>query len=243
MNPTDNAISSSLAGLTEQYRTITQNLAAGSATGYKRRRTAFSQALANQVQANGIAPSGPAINTRTAIDFSQGSFTNTGNGLDMAIDGKGFFTIDTPSGPVYTRSGSFALNQQGQLVDSIGRTVAGASGPIVIPPTVSLSQISVASGGEVFAAGQSVGKLKIVEFARPQLLQEAGNNHFKTPAGVSPSPVKDPRVRQGYQESSNVNVVEELVNLITVTKMYEANLKNVQSQDERGKSLMSVAMH
>ena len=259
------AVSSSLSGLDDQYETITQNLANANTTGYKRQCTAFSQSLAAQMsQAPGGALTGAAdnqqqgqISSSSAIDFTQGAFAQTGSPLDMAIDSNGsskdgtgksatgFFVIETPKGPLYPRNGTFKLDPSGKLVDWAGRGVAGDGGPIIVPSTSSALNVQVAADGEVFADGKTIGKLKIVQFndeSDLKKLSSVGGNCFSAPATVTPSPAKDFSVRQGVQESSNVNVVQELVSLITVTRLYEANLKNVQVQDDRLKNLLGVAM-
>ncbi len=243
------AVSSSLEVLGDQYRVITGNLAHASSSGYKRRVTSFAQSLASLSAAGPAGPTGAGatgaggtVVGSTGIDFSQGSLISTGRPLDVALDGAGFFSIETPNGPKFTRQGTFHLNAQGQLVDAAGGIVAGEGGPIVIPPTVSEQKVFIATDGQVYAGGQSVGKLKIVEFAQPAQLVPAGADTFTAPTGVASTPAKAARVHQGYQEASNVNTVDELVGLITVSRLYEANLKNVQAQDERMKTLLGVAM-
>lgn len=242
------SVSSSVAAITEQYEVITGNIANASSAGYKRRLSVFSQALDAQMktQAAGAAAGTSAaqagsITEQTAIDFGQGSMQQTGNPFDMGLDGEGFFVVETPQGELYTRHGQFALNAQGQLVDGSGRLVAGEGGPITVPPTVGHGSVSVSRDGSVFANGQSIGKLKTVAFADPQKLIPAGKQCFRAPAGVLPESASSCRVQQGYQEMSNVSVVEELVGLITVTRLYEANIKNLQVQDEMMKNLLGVA--
>jgi flagellar basal-body rod protein FlgF len=232
-------ISSSLEALTDQYRTITQNLANANTTGYKRRMTAFQQTLASQMTSASGAVADPAVAGRTSIDFTQGAMARTESPLDMAIDGAGFFVLETPTGPLYTRHGSFGLNSSNQLVDRAGRLVGGESGPITIPPTVSLQHVSISSDGTVSAEGKALGKVKLVQFKDPSVLTPVGGNCYAAPSGAQQQPAKA-SLCQGYQEGSNVNIVEEMVGLITVSRLYEANLKNVHTQDERMKTLLGA---
>jgi flagellar hook-basal body protein len=128
-----------LNGLTREFNIIAHNLANVSTVGYKRRCNTFSQSLTAQ-GAETEAGTGDSADLYATFDFSQGSFTETGRSLDFALCGKGFFVIETPNGPLYTRNGMFRLNQNGQIADSAGRIVAGQAGPISIPPDVGLSQ-------------------------------------------------------------------------------------------------------
>lgn len=234
-------ISSSLEALTDQYRTITENLANANTTGYKRRVTAFQQALASSLATT--APGGAAtisnVTDRTSIDFTQGSMARTEAPLDLALDGSGLFVLETPTGPLYTRHGSFSLNSSNQLVDRAGRLVGGEGGPITIPTTVSLQNVSIDRDGTVAAEGKAIGKVKIVQFQDPTVLTPVGGNCYAAPKTAQQQPATA-ALHQGYQEGSNVNVVEEMVGLITVSRMYEANLKNVHAQDEQSKNLLGA---
>lgn len=234
-------ITASIDALTQEYYTITQNLANVSTTGYKRRLSEFVQVL-SQVQGAGGVADAPEITAVGAIDFSQAGLEQTGRGLDAAISGRGFFVVETPDGPLYTRNGVFHTNQQGQLVDSCGRLVAGESGPIVIPRQVPVSSVRIAADGGISAGGSDVGRLRLVDFGEDQgLLVSVGDGCFRVPEDVRPGAAEGIVVKQGYRESSNVNIVEELVKLITVTRMYESNMKLLKRQQENTSSLLSVA--
>lgn len=233
---------SSLQALGEQYQAITHNLANANTAGYKRRVTAFSLAL--QRQMSGGEPLGKTDLVRpvTGIDFSQAALNVTGRSLDLALGGDGFFVIETTDGPRYTRNGSFVTDDQGRLCDLSGRTVAGEGGPLTIPPDVSVTNVHVGGDGTVSAAGQNLGRLRVVRFEDASVLQPVGQNVFRAPDAAAAQPAENTVVRQGATESSNVNTVEALVGLITVTRMYEANLKSIAAQNERARRLMQVAM-
>ena len=231
-------VSSTINGLTREFNTIAHNLSNSSTTGYKRRCNTFSKSLMDQ----GVGTANEA-DLHTTFDFSQGSLVETGRPLDFALCGKGFFVIETPDGPLYTRNGMLRLDRNGQIVDSTGRIVAGQAGPITIPPDAGLSQISVSSDGSIIAAGLSVGKFKFVDFKENESeLIATGLNCFKAPKKIQPVPSENLIVKQGFQESSNVQMVEELVDMIMVSRLYEANMKFMSVGKDNSKSLMSVAM-
>ncbi|MHC4603385.1 MAG: flagellar hook-basal body complex protein, partial [Planctomycetota bacterium] len=153
----------SLDALMRELYIITHNMANVSTAGYKRRCNAFSKSL--EAQEAGTTTYSPGnVDLNSAFDFSQGSIAKTGQSLDFALYGKGFFVIETPSGPLYTRNGMFRLNQNGQIVNSEGNTVAGQAGPITIPADLGLSQLYVSSDGSISAGGTAIGKFRFVDF-------------------------------------------------------------------------------
>ena len=235
-------ISSSIRGLTQEFDLIAHNLANVSTPGFKRRYNDFSKSLMKQEDAlnNNIGKNSESL---TAVDFSQGNFVETGRTLDMALCGKGFFVIETPQGSLYTRNGMFRLNENSQLVDLAGRTVAGESGPISIPETVGLSQISIANDGSITGAGIPIGKFKLVDFQDDEKkLVATGLNCFQAPKKIEPETAENLIVKQGFQEGSNVQMTEELVNMIMVSRLYEANMKFLSKSGETTKNLLNVAM-
>jgi flagellar basal body rod protein FlgG len=236
------ATASSLQALNEQYRAIAHNLANANTAGYKRRVTAFAQALARQLAGGEPLGESDMVRPVTGIDYSQAAMTVTGRTLDLALAGDGFFVLETPDGPRYTRSGVFVTDNQGRLTDLSGRTVAGEGGPLTIPSSVSVSDVHVAPDGGVFAGDQSIGRLRVVRFEDNATLEPVGDNVFAAGEGATPAAAEDTQVHQGAKEASNVNTVEALIGLITVTRLYEANLKSIATQDERTRQLLQVAM-
>jgi flagellar basal-body rod protein FlgF len=238
-----NAVSSGLEALTEQYRTITNNLANASTPGFKRTRTTFRQFLDSASAAAGDdGQTGRRITPQQSVDFAQGVPTATGRNLDVALDGDGFFVVETPNGPLYTRCGKFRTNNDGQLVDSMGRLVGGDNGPITIPTSVSANDVTISRDGQVSAGGRPLGKLKIVQFPDPTQLTAVGTGCFQAKANAEVKDAEKVTVQQGFYESSNVSVVEEMVGLLTVTRMYEASLKTITAQDDKNKQILQVAM-
>ncbi|MHC4395229.1 MAG: flagellar hook-basal body protein [Planctomycetota bacterium] len=236
-------VSLSISDLIEQFNIITHNLANVSTVGYKRVCSTFSNSLQAQQDGAGTESSDEA-ELETMLDFSQGSIVETGRPLDFALYGKGFFVIETPEGPLYARNGMFRTNENGQIVDSEGRIVAGQAGPITIPVNVGLLQLNVSSDGTISAGGTVVGQFRLVYFGEDESkLVSAGASCFLMPdENIQPVAAENIVVKQGYQEASNVQMVEELVNMIMVTRLYEANMNVMSAQQETSSSLMDVAM-
>ena len=242
------AMASMLDALETRYQTVAHNLANVNTAGFKKRRSMFEEALASQE-----AEAGPEVTTptdeikgTTTIDFGQGAAIQTGRPLDLSLTGDGFFTIDTPKGPLYTRNGAFHVNANRQLVDTSGRTIAGAAGAITLPAGASAADVSVSPNGEVRVGIASLGRLRITRFNERDLLTPMGTNVFQAPpgeaAGEREAEAGSFSIQQGFQEGSNVTMVEELVDLITVSRLYEANIKSVSGQDGTQDSLLNVAM-
>lgn len=238
------AVASSMEALGNQYAMISHNLANSSTVGYKRFLNAFAAAGAAAAGTGEKAggESGAKIVGTSPIDFSQGNLVQTGRPLDLALAGKGFFVVETPEGPLYMRNGTFQVNAQGQVVDAAGRTISGQGGPIVLPNGTGASAVRVTSEGKVLANGTSVGQFQIVEFEDTSVLKPAGLCAFRAPPNAKSDAAKKTTVQQGYQEGSNVSTVDELVGLITVSRLYEANLKNVRGRDERMKNVIQVLL-
>ena len=231
---------------------ISNNLANTNTTGFKQDRAVFEDLLyQNQTQAGADtsqttqSPSGMSIGTGVQVvstekDYSQGSLTQTGNPLDIAIQGQGFFQIQMPDGTVaYTRDGTFQTNAQGQLVNSSGYLVQPG---ITIPQGA--QSVTIGSDGTVSVtlAGQSaptqVGQIQLANFINPPGLQPIGQNLLVQSAASGSPQTGSPATNglgslsQGELESSNVNVVEELVNMIQTQRAYEMNSKAINTVDQ-----------
>lgn len=234
-------VSTSIDALTREFNIIAHNLANVGTVGYKRQCNAFSKSLGTQ---DPLSYSPGTIELQSTLDFSQGSMVETGRPLDFALYGKGLFVIETPDGPLYTRNGTFLTNQNNQIVDSLGRIVAGQAGPITVPNNVDIARLHVTSNGSISAGGAAIGKFSLVDFQDNQdKLVPAGNSCYRMPdVNIAPVPVEQVVVRQGYQEASNVQIVDELVDMILVSRLYEANMKSLSAEREASGSLMNVAM-
>jgi flagellar basal-body rod protein FlgF len=243
MSEVTGQVSSSINALMREFDIIAHNLANVSTVGYKRKCNAFSKSLEAQGVGQQNNPAGK-IELNSEFDFSQGSIVETGRPLDCALYGRGFFVIETPAGPLYTRNGVFSANQNGQIVDSAGRIVAGGAGPITIPAGAALSELHVRSDGSISIGDTAIGKLRVVDFQDSEdKLVPAGENCYRMPEqDIVPIEAGNVVVKHGYQEGSNVKMIDELVDMLMVSRLYEANMKFVSAQKEASSSLLSVAM-
>jgi flagellar basal-body rod protein FlgF len=168
------------------------------------------------------------LDRETHTDISQGAFTQTGSQFDAAIDGEGFFVVETPQGDRYTRAGSFALNAAGELVTTAGYRVLGDGGPITLDPND--TNISIARDGTISTPAGERGKLRLVRFENPSQLARYGDNLFSADAPPLPA---EPRTRlvQGSLEKSNVRPILEIGRMIEVTRAY-TTLANLMSRTD-----------
>jgi flagellar basal-body rod protein FlgG len=232
---------------------ISNNIANMSTTAFKRQRAEFQDLLYQNMRrpgstssdANTIVPSGiqVGVGVRTAGVYrinEQGNLNSTGNTYDLAISGKGFFQITLPSGETsYTRAGSFQINGQGQIVTVDGYTL----NPAITVPQGALS-VNIDATGIVEAriAGQTnaqqLGQIQLATFVNEAGLEATGDNMFLETAASGQATVGNPNavgfgvLRQGYVETSNVNPVQEITNLITAQRAYEMNSKIITASDE-----------
>jgi flagellar basal-body rod protein FlgG len=252
MNPALWAAKTGLDAQQTRMAVVSNNLANVNTTGFKKSRAVFEDLLYQNVRQVGAAtsqdtqaPSGLSLGTGVRVvatekTYTQGNLSQTGNSLDLAISGRGFFQILLPDGTLaYSRAGDFQLSSQGQLVTSSG---------YVVQPGISIPQgaqsITVGADGVVSVqlAGQSaptqVGTLQLVDFVNPTGLQARGENLLlETAASGSAQPGSPGQsglgmLEQGAIESSNVNVVEEMVNMIETQRAYEMNTKAIQTTDQ-----------
>ena len=235
-----------------QLDTISNNLANVSTNGYKRSHAVFEDLMYQNLRQAGAnsseqttLPTGlqVGLGTRavaTSRVFSQGNLSQTTNNLDLAVLGNGFFALQMPDGTTgYTRDGGFQVNAQGQLVSNNGYLVQ----PGITIPATALSTtigndgtVSVSLPGQ--AAPQTVGQLTISSFVNPAGLEPKGQNIYGETAGSGTASSGTPgqgglgSLRQGFVETSNVNVVEELVAMIQTQRAYELNSKAIQTSDQ-----------
>jgi flagellar basal-body rod protein FlgG len=243
-----------------QMDVISNNLANVSTNGFKGSRAVFEDLIyqtlrqpgANSTQTTDI-PSGSQVGTgvqqiATERLYTQGNLTQTGNSKDLAINGNGFFQIQMPDGTTaYTRDGSFQTNQQGQLVTADGFPVQPA---ITVPQNA--TNLTIGSDGTVtITAGnstttQTIGTIQLATFINPAGLDAIGQNLFEETQSSGAPNVGQPGLngigplQQGFVETSNVNVVQELVNMIQTQRSYEINSKAVQTSDQMLQTLSQM---
>ncbi|MEZ5359444.1 MAG: flagellar basal-body rod protein FlgF [Candidatus Zixiibacteriota bacterium] len=171
-------------------------------------------------------------------DYSQGTFNKTGNPLDVAIQGEGFFILETIDGALrqYSRNGSFMVDTEGFLVTSDGLRVIGDGGPVTIGDG---SDVLIDETGQVLVDDNVVAQLSVVDFEDKNELKKNGDSTFVVGEEVEPIPSADYSVRQGYLEQANINVVKEMVEMIVTMRHFEAASKIIQTQDESLQTLYS----
>lgn len=214
------AACTALVSRTQELDTIANNLANASTVGYRAEENVFSSVLAsaNNPDSTGFnqAANTYGILSGTTLDLSQGTLQKTGNNLDVAIEGSGYFVVQTANGPVYSRNGSFQVSAKGQLVTGAGDAVMGENGTISMPP----GNVSISADGTISSDGAVVGKLKVVDFPAGTQLTSAGNSYYAAPANTA-TPAAQFSLRQGMLEGSNVNPIAGMVELVTAQRSAE----------------------
>lgn len=172
-------------------------------------------------------------------DFSAGPIETTGNPLDVAIDGEGFFVIQTAAGQAYTRDGRFALGPDGQIVTRNGDPVLGDGGPMTVDPEA--GTLTITKDGTISQGETTLGKLQVVAFETPEALEKLGGNLWRA-TGEQPRPPENARFVPGAVEGSNVNAVSELTQMIEISRAYQSVAKMVSASDElRGAAIDKLA--
>lgn len=241
--------------------TIANNLANVNTTGFKKDRQVFSEYLTSYEKQNDViqVPRVPAsiesfydmqggdnsyVNPAgTYTNHEQGALRATGNNLDFAIEGKGFFEVATPAGLRFTRNGGFQIDAAGRLVTKEGFPVLreGQGDPAQRIIQTTTRNITVSRSGEVFDNGNNIAKLAVSDFAVTDDLQKVGSSMYalKGTAVSGPVPSPEAHVQQGYVESSNVNVVEEMTDMISANRVFEAAQQAIKAQDQMDDKLIN----
>lgn len=231
---------SALSALERWQDTVSQNITSSQTAGYRKRTISFSTQQAGELQTDPKARVGhdvampmffPKVNS--GIDFTNGETQPTRRELDAAIQGDGFFEIQREDGTrVYTRSGEFRMRSDRILVTSSGHDVLNDSGsPITL--IGGGGAVTINRDGTIFQGETNVGKLSIQKFANPAQLQAIAGGYFAAPPGVQPEAVAEPELLQGYIEGSNVASLREMVDLVLISRAYEANQKIISTVDDQ----------
>jgi flagellar basal-body rod protein FlgF len=213
---------------------LAENLANASTPGFKTQRL-FMTLLRDSVRSGGEVTTEKAYGIYT--DFSQGPVDVTGRPLDFAIQGEGFFAIETSAGEKYTRAGNFTLDEEGTLITSNGDVVAGASGPI----TIESQDFMVSAEGKVIVEGSEIGAIKIVTFSDPRDLVRRGNYYESVGQAAVESEMIETQVLQGALERPNVNPIDEMVDMIAVHRGFETDQTTIRLQHESARKLIENA--
>jgi flagellar basal-body rod protein FlgG len=224
---------------------VANNLANAATTGYKKESVtnqSFDEVLTLKIRDESEAYNDrPIGNMNLGVklgevytDYNQGSLRQTSNTYDLALEGRGFFALAVTdrAGNVstkYTRDGSFTMTKDGAIVDKDGNHLLGESGEILIPADI--SDVIIDENGDIYGDGNYIDTVLVSDFDNYDYLIKSGDTMYEALEGAVEIP-SGASVRQGYTEQSNVNVVKEMVDLITVTRTYEANQKVIQSIDK-----------
>jgi len=229
-----------LLAKTDALDLAASNMANLSTSGYKA-QLEFYRSLEASTGTRRLSPLNQAVNDYgvlggAAVDMKTGEFQKTGNDLDLAMEGQGFFVVKTPAGMRYTRNGSFHTDAAGRLLTATSDEVMGEQGPVELPG----GTITISSDGTISQQGAVVATMKLVTFKPGTSLTAEGNSYYQAPAG-SEQPADDPRLSQGVLESSNLNPVVSTVSLITLQRhaqlleqalsIFHSVFNNVPAQD------------
>lgn len=214
---------------------LANNIANSTTSGFKADQELYNLYFG---RAMGSPTSLPVIEGRW-IDFSQGLLEGTGNTLDVALDGEGFFVVQGPNGPLYTRNGSFHLTEEGHVVTREGYplelTGQQQDKRLKVDPD---GDIQISAQGEVRQSGRILGVIEVVKFEVPQALSKTGKSYFEADAGTAASP-SSARLHQGKVEASNVSSSESAVRIVEVMRQFESLQKALATVDEMNRSVVN----
>ncbi|WP_170761305.1 flagellar hook-basal body complex protein [Ruegeria lacuscaerulensis] len=224
------------SGLMNEMRQVANNIANANTTGYRQQGLVFSEFVR-------VMPGNPSLSMSRAevrnTSLQQGLLTETGGQFDFAIEGDGFFLVETPAGNRLTRAGAFAPSAEGDLVTMDGHRVLDASGaPLFIPPDA--ASIDVGSDGTLSVEGQFLGQIGVFRVADPKTLVREGSTHFRADGDIDP--VDEPVVLHRFLEGSNVNAIEQVTRLVEIQRAYELGQSFLESEDERVRGALKALM-
>lgn len=249
----------------QKLDTIANNLANANTTAFKKDQQLFREYLtANEKENNNMSVPRIAASIEsfydmqggdksyvdsagTFTDFAQGSLKNTGNPLDVAIDGQGFFEVATPNGVRLTRNGSFKVDGNGQLVTKDGYPVLSAAPPGVAPEERVIriqgdSPVAILDSGAIFEGENQIALLSVVDVANKDSLHKQGSSLYDFKPNFAPeiTALQNPSLKQGFVESSNVNIVQEMTDMIQTTRVFESTQKAISAYDSMNDKLVNV---
>jgi flagellar basal body rod protein FlgG len=230
---------SALSALERWQDVVAQNITSGQVSGYRKRTVEFSTQAAGgwQLDASaqaGADPSQQALfpKATNGISFTPGEAQPTGRDLDVAIQGEGFFQIQMPDGTTtYTRAGEFTARADHTLTSAGGVVLSESSSPITLQSDV--SKVTINPDGSIVQNGATIGRLGVVKFADPSALIPVAGGMFMANEDTVPEPVAKPVVTQGSLEGSNVAPLREMVNLVLISRAYDANQRVITNADDQ----------
>ena len=239
-----------MLALEQRQEILSNNIANASTPGFKSHaatQLGFNQVFSKALQESfhfdhAAAPAGGVKVVESYTNLAQGMHQKTNNPLNLALQGPGYFVVDTPMGERYTRNGNFTLNTEGDLVTLEGHTVQGASGA---PLRLSGGTPNIAKDGAATVDGMPVGRLRLVEFEQPERLLRQGDNLYAASEEVAKQMQESltTSALQGNLEMSNINLAREMVNMMLVSRTYNSNQKVIQGVDSTlGQLIQQVGM-
>jgi flagellar basal-body rod protein FlgF len=236
------AAASGIRARIESLDMLANNLANESAAGYKADQEAYDLYVSPEAadSPEGTNPTILPVVQNRWTDFAQGALLPTGNSMDLALSGKGFFVVSTPTGPVYTRGGSLRFSRTGQLETLDGYGIQGNDGnPILLD---SSKTIEVLPDGSVLQDGQQISQIAVVDFDDPKVLSKRGGNYFRSVSTAAPAPASQAEVRQGQLEKANSDSAHSASRLVTILRQFEALQKALTiSADMNRRAVEEVA--
>ena len=221
MDPLTSAAASGIRARLESLDMLANNIANSSAPGFKADHEFYGVYLSAEAADSpaGTTPAILPVVERQWTDFSQGILTPTGNPLDLALNGQGFFVVQSADGPAFTRDGSLRLSLRGEITTQGGDKIQGQDGnPILLDST---RPVEIGSDGTVRQDGQDVAQIAVVNFSDPAVLAKRGNNYFRTDLSTM-APAPQPEIRQGMIEAANSQPAESAVRLVNIMRQFEA---------------------
>lgn len=221
-------------GLANEMRIIANNIANMATTGFRQEGMIFSEYVAGREGTTRVSMAAGRIGNTSML---QGTLTKSGGTLDLAIEGDGFFLVETPEGDRGTRAGAFAQNAAGELVTAQGYRVLDLGGaPVFVPPGG--ANVHIASDGTLSAGGRAVGQIGVFDVADRRALRREDGVMFASDQGFEP--VENPRVLQGFLESSNVDPIGQVARMIEVQRAYEMGQSFLETESERARTAMQT---
>ncbi|MDP3958645.1 MAG: flagellar hook-basal body complex protein [Pseudorhodobacter sp.] len=222
------------SGLMQEMQVVANNIANASTTGFRREGVVFAEYVK---RLEGVPSLSMANAAARNIDLTQAGLTQTGGAFDFAIQGEGFFMVETPNGSRLTRAGSFTPSDLGELVNAEGHRLLDLGGaPIFVPPDA--GGVGVAQDGTLSAAGKPLGRVGLWRPADPLDLQHQGGTLFAASGAVEP--VDGAQILQGFVEDSNVDPVSEIARMIEVQRAYEMGQTFLDNEDARVRGVIQV---
>lgn len=226
------------SGLMREMQSVANNIANASTTGYRREGVIFSEYV--QALDKGDASLSMATANARLIDLQQGTLTQTNGNFDFAIEGDGFFMVESPDGPLLTRAGAFTPSPEGELVTNDGLRLLDAGGaPVFVPPDA--KSISLAADGTLSADGRPLTQVGLYLPTDPNDLKHREGVRFAAPGGTEPV-IEGATILQGFLEGSNVDPVQEITRMIEVQRSYELGQMFMEKEDERIRSVLQTVV-